>query len=96
MKGVFNCPEYAYHRNYVVASVVNHELWFYGAWDDRQSAYQAAAEINGVVLPNKKLQYSRGLYKMSMFTDVKDKNLTVAELRDHESLPNTYIILLIM
>jgi len=33
---------------------------------------------------------------MSMFTDVKDKNLTVAELRDHESLPNTYIILLIM
>lgn len=55
MKGVFNCPEYAYHRNYVVASVVNHELWFYGAWDDRQFAYQAAAEINGVVLPNKKL-----------------------------------------
>ena len=47
-----NLPEYAIHHNYIVASVCGNNLWFYGAWDNEDIAYEAAEMIDGVVIEN--------------------------------------------
>lgn len=47
---VNNVPENA--RKYVVARFDHehtHELWFWGSWDEREKAEQAAGEVSGVV-----------------------------------------------
>lgn len=36
-----NVSDYALNKKYVVARVVNHEFWFYGADDDRKWAEEA-------------------------------------------------------
>ena len=47
-----NLPEYAIHHNYIVASVCDSNLWFYGAGDDEDEAYEVAEMIGGVVIKN--------------------------------------------
>ena len=47
-----NLPEYAIYYNYIVASVCDSNLWFYGAWDDEDKAYEVAEVIGGVVIEN--------------------------------------------
>ena len=47
-----NLPEYAIYHNYIVTSVCDSNLWFYGAWDDEDKAYEVAEVIGGVVIEN--------------------------------------------
>lgn len=47
-----NMPEYAFHKQYVVARVYNGELYFWGAWDTKEEAGNAADKIGGVVIEN--------------------------------------------
>lgn len=54
-----NAPEVA--RQFIVARpVVNHktfvtEFWYFGSYDTSDRAYFSAAEVDGVVLENKKI-----------------------------------------
>lgn len=47
-----NIPEYAKEKKYVVMRSVDGELYFWGAWDERERANEVANEINGVVISN--------------------------------------------
>ena len=47
-----NLSEYSIHHTYIVASVCDSNLWFYGAWDDEDKAYEVAEVIGGVVIEN--------------------------------------------
>lgn len=47
-----NMVYYATDYNYIVASAVNGDLWFYGAWNNKNLAYEAAMEIGGIVIKN--------------------------------------------
>lgn len=47
-----NLSDYATNYNYIVASAVDGDLWFYGAWDDESKAYAVARSIGGVVIKN--------------------------------------------
>ena len=47
-----NLPEYAIYHNYIVASVCDNNLWFYGAGDNKDKAQEAAKMIDGVVIEN--------------------------------------------
>ena len=47
-----NLPEYAIDHNYIVASVCDSNLWFYGAGDSEDKAYEVAEMIGGVVIKN--------------------------------------------
>lgn len=49
---VNNVPEYAQNYNYWVVNRVNGELWFWGAWNDRDRANEVALEIGGITLRN--------------------------------------------
>lgn len=49
---VNNYRDYADDYRFIVASVSAQELWFYGAYDDKETAHKAAEEIDGVVLEN--------------------------------------------
>ena len=48
-----NLPAYANNYNYLVVRRVDGELWFWGAWDDRNEANRVAIEIGGEVVINK-------------------------------------------
>lgn len=49
-----NYESYADQYKYIVARRVGGELWFWGAWNDRDKANDVAEELgNGVVLVNK-------------------------------------------
>lgn len=39
-----NLPDYAQNCNYIVATTVDGELWFWGAYDDYKKAQYAANE----------------------------------------------------
>lgn len=45
-----NKPEYASEYNFIVASKVDDELWFYGAYNDEEKANKTARMIDGVVI----------------------------------------------
>ncbi len=45
---VYNLPDSV--RAFVVARNVNGDLWFWGSWDDRDAAQDAAHEVNGIVI----------------------------------------------
>lgn len=47
-----NLSDYAINYNYIVASAVNGDLWFYGAWNSKNLAYEIAMEIGGIVIKN--------------------------------------------
>ena len=49
---VNNMPKYAETKKYIVARRVDGELWFWGAWDDRNTANEVALEIGGITLRN--------------------------------------------
>ena len=50
---VQNTESYAKNHRYIVARLVDGELWFYGAYDDEDHARTAIDEIgNGVLLFN--------------------------------------------
>jgi hypothetical protein len=49
---VKNLPNYEL-KHYIVARYDRQELWFYGTWDDRETAERVAKEIgNGLVVEN--------------------------------------------
>ena len=53
MMTIQNVAEYAKNYKYIVARRVDGELWFWGAWNDRDKANDVAEELgNGVVLVN--------------------------------------------
>jgi len=43
---VKNVPDYAYGYKFWVCTLCDHELWFFGAWNDRDDAFEYA-ERNG-------------------------------------------------
>lgn len=45
-----NLPEYAKDCKYIVVRLVDNEVWFWGAYEDLEKAYQSASEINGIVV----------------------------------------------
>lgn len=47
MSIINNLPKYVTEYNYVVARVTNGELWFYGAFNSLEKAYDAVEEVNG-------------------------------------------------
>lgn len=47
-----NLPAYAENKSYIVVRSVDGELWFWGAWDDRDTANEVALEIGGITLRN--------------------------------------------
>lgn len=47
-----NLPDYATDYDYIVASVVDGNLWFYGAWNNANKAYEMARNIDGAVIKN--------------------------------------------
>ena len=47
-----NLPAYANGCKYIVARRVDGELWFWGAWNDRNKANEVATEIDGEVVTN--------------------------------------------
>jgi len=48
-----NLKEYAKEYKYIVAKVIDNELWFWGAWDDLLKAEKVAHELgNAVVVAN--------------------------------------------
>lgn len=50
---VQNVASYAKDYKYIVAMSVDGELWFWGAWNDRDKANEVALELgNGVVVKN--------------------------------------------
>ena len=52
MSTVKNLPEYANEYKYIVASQIDGDLWFWGAWNDMKKAINAAEEIGGEVVIN--------------------------------------------
>lgn len=52
MLHIENIAPYALTYAFIVARAVNGLLWFYGAWNDRDTAQAVACELgNGVVIP---------------------------------------------
>ena len=51
-----NMPEYANDYKYIVARICDHELWFYGAYDDEATAKTAVDEVDGVVFPREEIK----------------------------------------
>lgn len=50
---VKNVADYAKDYKYIVARNIDGELWFWGAWNDRNKANEVAIELgNGVVIVN--------------------------------------------
>ena len=49
---VKNLSSYAINYKYIVASDIDGDLWFYGAWNDKSRAYEVAKNIRGVVVKN--------------------------------------------
>jgi rubrerythrin len=50
-----NIPEYANHYKYVVATLVEGQLWFYGAYDEYDKADRAFKEMDGrLIIENHK------------------------------------------
>ena len=45
---VMNVPKN--HDKYIVARLNEGELWYWGSWEDNQSADLAAREISGIVV----------------------------------------------
>ena len=58
MKFVKNVPNYAYNHKYWVCTNVNHTLWFFGAWDTEEEAYEVAEAEgeNKVVITNEEVR----------------------------------------
>ena len=52
MSTVKNLPEYANEYKYIVASQIDGDLWFRGAWNNMKKAISAAEEIGGKVVMN--------------------------------------------
>ena len=56
MNTVKNLPQYANEYQYIVASRIDGDLWFWGAWNDMKEAINAAEKIDGeVVINNEKV-----------------------------------------
>ena len=49
-------PDYASKYEFIVARECGNRLWFYGAYANGFKADQVAAEINGVVIHNVRIQ----------------------------------------
>ena len=52
MNMINNLPESAKTKKCIVARRVNGELWYWGAWDDADTANEVALEIGGVMIRN--------------------------------------------
>lgn len=52
MSTVNNLPAYAFAHHWIVARDIENELWFYGAYDDREKADKVAESVSGIVVEN--------------------------------------------
>lgn len=51
-----NMPETASHYEFVVARLVDDELWYYGAYSDGFKAEQVACSVGGIIVHNVRIQ----------------------------------------
>ena len=51
MVTIYNLPEYAFDHPFVVARYADGTLWFWGAYDWQDEAYDAAYYESGEVFP---------------------------------------------
>lgn len=49
---IYNLPNYASQYKYFVVSRLGENLWFWGAYNDRNKANEIALEIGGEVVTN--------------------------------------------
>ena len=54
-----NMPEYANDYEFIVATKVDNEYWFYGAYSNGFIAEQVAIEVDGVIFHNVRIQGRR-------------------------------------
>lgn len=45
----------ATYKPYIVARVVDDDLWYWGSWDDEERAHAVANEIGGIVVYGEEL-----------------------------------------
>lgn len=45
-----NVPEKMQDKGYIVARIVDHELWYYGIYEDKARAVVAAKCVDGIIL----------------------------------------------
>lgn len=50
MMNINNFPSYAEKKNYIVVRYVDNEFWFWGAYDNPESAYRAAQAVDGTTV----------------------------------------------
>ena len=50
MFAIYNLPRNYTNYAFITAREVDGDLWFYGAWNDRDSANEQALEIGGIML----------------------------------------------
>ena len=56
MKNVKNLSSYAYTCKYIVARECDGDLWYWGAWNDYETAYRASCEVRGIVITNPEVE----------------------------------------
>jgi len=66
---IHNSPDYAKDYPFIVATKLDNELWFYGAYEDRRKAWDVEFEVDGVLIKNFKR-----CSKCSCFSDL-DTNI---------------------
>lgn len=49
---IHNSPDYANDYPFIVATELDDELWFYGAYEDRQKAFDAEFKVGGILIRN--------------------------------------------
>ena len=54
MNEIKNKPNYAKEYSFIVAREIDNDLWYWGAYNDRNEANRVASEINGMVFQNEK------------------------------------------
>lgn len=48
---IYNLPEWAWERRFIVFRLVEGDAWFFDAWDAYEKALKQAVEIGGQVIP---------------------------------------------
>jgi hypothetical protein len=56
MMNVKNLSAYAHTCRYIVARECDGDLWFWGAWNDYDTAYRVSCEVGGIVITNPEVE----------------------------------------
>lgn len=91
-----NMPSYAKDYEYIVARLVDCELWFYGAYDSKDKAEEVAYEIEGLIVHSAQ-QYARTERHIHMYREIhadthtKRKVYIHTQIDRHTMIDNTTV-----